>query len=191
MNTDFLWGWTMLKVIRLRVGERRVLAAMLRQLEAGDLTTARNLRDVRRRCELRAVDRWIDKLDERIAEFGFGRLTWGALLEPGQLLDEMQGALAQKPEEDAADRERLERLLDDAAQLDGAAREFTLDEVYVAWVNGLCEQQDWSAVTVREQGRAPHTIKTAPGEDLLVLFADLADRVAAAMAAPPVEKRGG
>ena len=59
-----------LKRITLTLGERYILALALRKVPKADLATARQVREIKRRLDLRQAVKTLDKLNEQSDEFG-------------------------------------------------------------------------------------------------------------------------
>jgi len=181
----------MLKKLTLTVVERQLIARLLERVEGEvNLAAARSVREVRRRLDLREAGRQVEQVERLVADYrgDMRGLPWDDVADPSDMLADFRDRLAEEQAgetPDAAEMHRLERLLARLEDLP-AEHEYTLDDAMLRWLQTLCTTVKWNmARNIDRSTGQVHTIEIPVDPALLVVFADVADKVTAALAAAP------
>ena len=157
----------MLKSIQLSIVERRLLSALLNGLKSGDAPTAKNIREIRRRLDLRLADHVIEGLNELTEEFT-QKISWESFADPDEVISEFQELLEKA---DPSDASKLQKVLDALKEV-LVYKEFTMDEVYLNWLKTVANEKDWSKVNVQQRDGSVTEQQIVPSYGILMIFAD-------------------
>jgi len=147
--------------------ERRLLSALLNGLKSGDASTAKNIREIRRRLDLRLADHVIEGLNELTEEFT-QKISWESFADPDEVISEFQELLEKA---DPSDASKLQKVLDALKEV-LVYKEFTMDEVYLNWLKTVANEKDWSKANVQQRDGSVTEQQIVPGYGILMIFAD-------------------
>lgn len=182
-----------LKTIELGFAERQVVNGLLTGLDKVDLSTARTVRAVRERLELREAGNLIDKMVREAEEDGFPPPSWDDMLDPPAEKDlraEMEQELAdiqglgegddKKVVLAEATQSRYERKIRRVKQMQ--KRTFTADDAYLRWLQEKLEKKDWEKAKRGMPDGSTQEIKVQVSVPQMVAIANLADALSDALA---------
>jgi hypothetical protein len=146
-----------LQKVTLGLAERRIISGVLNRQEEVDVRTARDMREIRNRLEIRKTDKLIDRMTEEAAEARVRIPDWDDLFDLAAWLAEVNEELAKDEEE----RTSIE-LKKHEKELAGAV-ERTIDENYIQWLKKALEEVKWNRLRIqRGQGQFEDVTVTLP-----------------------------
>lgn len=172
-----------LKRMMLSLAERQIGVLLIANLTKSDVATARMVREVRSRLELKRAGKTIEKLTERSQEFGLLPLSWDDMLDPGEFLADLEGRI--EAEEAEQEREKLEKFRG-AIEKHVIEESYALDDSYLRFLQDLCEEKDWSKAKMRLPNGSMKEIEVPVSPAQLVAFANFADKINAAIVASSI-----
>jgi hypothetical protein len=179
-----------LKRITLTPADRQIVQLLIAKPggKAG-VDLARKVREVRRRFDVRQFEKQLDKLNERLAEWRIRFSTWDNLMDATELLAEI--VAMSKEEEVEEEKTKLAKLLGRVKAF-VKPREYTIDEIYLAWLQELIQARDWSKARQMQQDGSSKEIETDVHSSHMEAIAEFADVVRDAVAADSIteEKEG-
>ena len=168
-----------LKKVNLTIADRQIIGNLIADPPKADLDTARQVAEVRRRLGIRQASKLVDKLNEGLRDLTMLPLSWDDLDDPTDRLADIDDKI--EVEEVDKERDELEKF---RKQLEKIAEvEYTIDDAYLKWLRSLCVEKDWKKAKRQERDGSVREVEVIAHPSLLVAFADLADKIEAAIAA--------
>lgn len=171
------------RTLKLTLAERQMVSILVAEPRDGKIDSARMVRHVREKLELRQSMRLLNRVNKQLKEYELPELGWEDLSDPSSLLEQVKELLSRATV--AEEQRELETLLDMIRGIQQAgeqAGEYTLDDVYLTWLRDLIVDKDWlKPQKVRQDGHVEEVTPVAPSA-LLETFADVADIVSSALA---------
>jgi len=169
-----------LKKIDLTVADRRIISNLIADPGKGDLDTARQVTEVRRRLSIQQANKLVDRLDGRLQELAMLPLSWDDLGDPSTRLAEVDSRTKEETvEKERASLGKFRRLLEKIA----GTVEYTIDDAYLKWLRSLCVEKDWKIAKRQGRDGILQEVEVPVHPSLLVAFVDFADKIGAAIAA--------
>jgi len=162
-----------LKTIVLTAADRQIIQRIIaRPGSKADIVTARHVREIRRRLDLRQFSKQNDKLTESLRELNLV-ISWDDLMDGEELFADLDELLREEEVDD--EKVKLEKLRTKLKSfLDSVER--TIDDSFLRWLRERLQEQEWDKVQVMVGGKVQDmTLDIHPSQYEAV--ADLDDKL--------------
>jgi hypothetical protein len=163
----------MIKKVTFTSGQLSVINIVLSTTKKADITTARIVRELRRRLSLRAFSRDVTELEKDLDEYGI-QISWDVFAYPEDTVVQLRKRI--KDETVEVERAKLEALVERVAAL-STPQDFDIDELYLIGLKAFCSEKDWSKQTSTDPAGNQREIVVTVPPPLLELFADVVDKL--------------
>lgn len=175
-----------LKALQITPADQLVISNLLSGVRMSDPDTLRNVREVRRRFDVKRADKKLAKLTRKLREFAIAEgIDWDDLLDSEDLLESAHNRRAVEDAE--LEQRKLDSLIEKISGL-GEAREFTVDSAFLVWIQARLNGQNWEQVRRMEPDRKVVEIEVIVSVGQAEAIADFSDKLNAAIAAAGIQE---
>ena len=134
-----------MKTITLSAADRQLIQRLIaRPSGKADIATAKHIREIRRRLDLRKFSKQNDKLTEGLQELNLS-ISWDDMIDSKEFLASLDELLCEEKVE--KEKEKLEKLKAKVAEFLTPAG-YTIDDSHLRWVRKGLQEQEWDKVQV-------------------------------------------
>ena len=185
-----------LKTIQLTFAERNLLEFFFGTMSSVKPETALMVKSIRKAFDTKPVAKALDKFNSKSAAAGLAPLQWSDVIDTSDYAEMLAESTSEvkassspteAPEAAAAREKRIERLnklAERLGKIDTAARDYTIDSMYLAWLRDeALGKYDLAKRVVPDRQGGTKQIDLPASVDQIEVFADLLEKVKAAAAA--------
>jgi hypothetical protein len=165
-----------------------------------DVEVAKQVREVKRRLEIRSFQKAYDKLGDSLREFGIRFSTWDTIMDMPSVIEIIDELLdlervpdddpdleKEKKEANERDKEKLTKIREKLVKFSKERTTYTLDDQYILWLKGLLVERDWSKATMPTD-KGPKEITLDVASSQFEAIADFNDNLANIIGGPSIEE---
>lgn len=163
-----------LKKITLSAADKQLIQRLIsRPGGKSDMATAKHVREIRRRFDLRQFSKQNDKLTESLQELNLP-LSWDDLMNGEELLADFDELLHEEEVED--EKAKLDKLKGGLHTF-LAPIEYTIDDSFLRWLRENLQGQEWDKVQVMMEGKGVQDVTLNVHPSQYEAIADLDDKL--------------